>query len=180
MMVTDTQPREDEGIGEHEDESWLAASRPKGVRVRMPLASLCLAVVLVVGVWGGATLEANQNPAAAATPAFAAGGAGRGAGRGGAAVGGAGNVTGAAATGAAGGLTGTVASVHGTTIQLTTTSGATVAVTLLPSTEITRTAAAAPTDITAGETITVRGQTASDGTTTAQAVAIVPASTTGG
>jgi hypothetical protein len=70
--------------------------------------------------------------------------------------------------------------VQGSTIQLTTSTGGTVTITLLPSTTITRTAAAAPTDITAGETITVRGATGADGTTTAQSVAIVPATTTGG
>jgi hypothetical protein len=70
--------------------------------------------------------------------------------------------------------------VQGTTIQLTTSTGATVTVTLLPSTTITRTAAAAPTDITPGETITVRGTTGADGTTNAQSLAIVPATTTGG
>jgi hypothetical protein len=178
MSVTDTQPIEraaSDELDEYDDESWLASSHPKGVRVRMPLAALSLGVVLALGLWGGAELQANQNPTAVATAATAANRAG-GAGRGG----GAGNATAGGGAGIGGGLTGTVASVQGSTIQLTTTSGSTVTVTLLPSTTISRTAAAAPTDITAGETITVRGQTGSDGTTTAQTVAIVPATTTGG
>jgi hypothetical protein len=178
MSVTDTPPVEAEAsdeLDELEDESWLASSRPKGVRVRMPLAALTLGLVLALGLWGGATLQAAQTPAgtAATAGAFPAGGAGRGGGGGAANAGGGG-------AGAGGGLSGTVASVQGSTIQLTTGTGATVTITLLPSTAITRTAAAAPTDITAGETITVRGATGADGTTTAQSVAIVPASTTGG
>jgi hypothetical protein len=65
--------------------------------------------------------------------------------------------------------------VQGSQIQITTSTGSTVTVNLLPSTTLARTAIAAPSDLTAGETITVRGQTGADGTTTAQAVTIVPA-----
>jgi hypothetical protein len=174
MTITDTQPIDGEAsdeFDEFDDESWLASSHPKGMRVRMPLAALAFGVVLAFGLWGGAKLQASQNPAPATAP-IAAGGAGRG--------GGAGTGAGGGGNGAGGGLTGTVASVQGTTIQVKTANGSTVTVTLLPSTTITRTAAAPPTDITAGETISVRGQTGSNGTTTAQSVAIVPASTTGG
>jgi hypothetical protein len=133
------------------------------------MAALLLGLAVVLGVWGGAKLEAGQNTAAAATaaPGFAAGGR---AGAGGAGAGGAGG-----ATGGGGGLSGTVASVQGSQIELTTSTGSTVTVNLLPSTTVSRTAAASPSDITTGETITVRGQTGSDGTTTAQAVAVVPA-----
>lgn len=172
MTVTDTSPVEaaaSDEVDELDDESWLASSRPKGMRVRLPLAALTLALAVVLGLWGGAKLEAGQSPTTVAAAVNGAGGAGRGGG----AFGGAGNPT-------AGGLSGTVGSVQGSTIKLTTNSGSTVTVTLLPSTTITRTAAAAPTDITAGETITVRGQTGADGATTAQTVAIVPAATAGG
>jgi hypothetical protein len=175
MSVIDTQPTEPGALDEFDeldDESWLASSHPKGLRVRLPLAALTLGLVLALGLWGGAELQASQNPAAA-TAAAPAGGAGRGGG-------GLGGGANANAGGAGGALTGTVASVQGSTIQLTMANGTTVTVTLLPSTAVTRTAAAAPTDITAGETITVRGQTGSNGSTTAQTVAIVPAATAGG
>jgi hypothetical protein len=65
--------------------------------------------------------------------------------------------------------------VQATQIQITTSTGSTVTVNLLPSTTIARTATASASDLTAGETVTVRGQTGADGTTTAQAVTIVPA-----
>jgi hypothetical protein len=173
MTVSDASPVEAQALDdpdEFDDESWLASSQPKGVRVRLPLAAMILGLALVLGLWGGAKLEARQqNPTPAAAPVNGGGGAGRGSG----ALGGAGNST-------AGGLTGTVASVQGSTITLSTSTGSTVRITLLPSTAITRTATAAPSDITAGETITVRGQTGADGTTTAQAVVIVPASNSGG
>jgi hypothetical protein len=175
MTVIDNEPIDAAGsddLDDFDDESWLATSRPKGIRVRMPLAALTIGVVLAIGVWGGAELQASQRPATVATAATQGGGGGRGGG------GGAGNANAGGGAGAGGGLSGTVASVQGNTIQVTTSTGATVTVTLLPSTAITRTAAAAPTDITAGETITVRGATGANGTTTAQSVAIVPA--TGG
>jgi hypothetical protein len=175
MTVTDSEPIDAAGpdeLDDIDDESWLSTSQAKGMRVRVPLAALTLGLVLAIGLWGGAELQASQNSTAPAAAALPAGGAGRGGG-------GAGNAGGGGA-GAGGGLSGTVASVQGSTIQLTTSNGSTVTITLLPSTSITRTAAAAPTDITGGETITVRGQTGADGTTTAQSVAIVPASTTGG
>jgi hypothetical protein len=176
MSVTDTQPMESAASDElDDDESWLAATHPKGMRVRMPLVALTLGLAVALGVWGGAKLEASQNSttATAAAP-------GGGAGRGGGGFGGGANANGGTANGAGGGVTGTVKSVQGTTIELTTSNGATVTITLLPSTTVTRTAAAAPTDITAGETITVRGQAGTNGATTAQSVVIVPASTTGG
>jgi hypothetical protein len=185
MSLTETQPTptieagEPDEFEEFDDQSWLTTAHPKGMRVRLPLAALTLGVAVALGLWGGAKLEAGQNPPGAASFSRAAG-TGRGTG----APSGAGTATAGAATtggtGARGGLSGTVASVQGTHIQLTTGTGSVVTVTLLPSTTITRTASAAPTDITAGETITVRGQTGTDGNTTAQAVAIVPAPTTGG
>jgi hypothetical protein len=180
MTVTDTSPSHSsspveaaavqiEDVDELEDESWLSSTQPKGIRVRVPLAAMTLALALILGAWGGAALAASNTPAAAAAPVNAPG-AGRGGGLGG----------GANPGGGGGGLSGTVSSVQGNTIKLTTASGATVTIALLPSTAITRTAAATPTDITAGETITVRGQTGADGTTAAQTIAIVPAANTGG
>ena len=175
MSITDYRPPaldagESDDFEDTDDESWLDATSPKGMRVRLPMAALLLALAVVLGVWGGARLEAGQSTPAAATGAangFAAGA--RAGGAGGAAAGGGG------VGGGGGGLTGTVASIQGSQLKLTTSTGSTVTVNLLPSTSVSRTAAAAPSDVTAGETNTVRGQTASDGSTTAQAVAIVPA-----
>lgn len=174
MTITDTSPDEAQTpndlaeLDELDDESWLESSQPKGVRVRLPLAAMTLGLALALGLWGGAKLEAGNAPAAVALAANAPG-----AGRGGGGLGGGGNA-------AAGGLSGTVSSVQGNTIKLMTSAGSTVTITLLPSTTISRTAAAGPSDITEGETITVRGQTAADGTTTAQTLAIIPAANAGG
>ena len=175
MTVTDYRPPvpdagESDDFETTDDESWLAATTPKGVRVRLPMAALVLALAVVLGIWGGAKLEAGQSSTAATGAAAGLAAGGRfGAG------GGAGGTAGAAGGGAGGGLTGTVASVQGSQIKLTTSTGSTVTVNLLPSTAVSRTAAATPTDITTGETITVRGQTGNNGSTTAQAVTIVPA-----
>jgi hypothetical protein len=162
-----------------DDESWLDTATPKGIHVRAPLAALTLGIALAIGVWGGAKVEASQSSPSAATSTAAAGRAAAGV------AGGAGGAPGASGAGGAGGVarggvTGTIASVQGTTIQLTTSTGSTVTVNLLPSTTIARTATATPSDLSAGETITVRGQTGTDGSTTAQAVTIVPATTPGG
>jgi len=162
-----------------DDESWLATTQPKGFRVRTPLAGVGGVFPVPIGLWGGATIESNHNPNYSA-PTRPTAGAGRTAAAG-ATTAGATTAGGAASGGAArGGLSGTVASVQGNQIQLTTGTGSTVTVTLLPSTTIARTASAAASDITAGETITVRGQTGADGNTTAQALTIVPATTAGG
>jgi hypothetical protein len=165
-------------LDDHDDESWLATTTPNGFRVRTPVAALGLGIAITLGMWAGATLESSQSTTASAATGNPAGG-----GRGAAGGTNAGATTAAGAQGASsarGGLTGTVASVQGSQIQLTTSTGSTVTVTLLPSTTIARTASAAPSDITAGETITVRGQTGADGNTTAQALTIVPAGTAGG
>jgi hypothetical protein len=157
-----------------DDESWLDTSTPKGFRVRAPLAALTLGIALAIGVWGGAKVEASQSSPVAATSA-AAGGRVPGGAAAGAAGANAASGAGGAGGAARGGLTGTITSVQGTQIQITTSTGSTVTVNLLPSTTIARTASASASDITAGETITVRGQTGADGSTTAQAVTIVPA-----
>jgi hypothetical protein len=149
-----------------DDESWLDTTKQKGFRVRLPFAALALGVAVALGIWGGAKLEAGQNTPIAATAAGALGGA---AGRGGA---GAANTAGGAGRG---GISGTIASVQGSQIQLVTSTGSTVTVNLLPSTAIARTASAPASDLSTGETVTVRGQTGADGNTTAQAVTVVPA-----
>jgi hypothetical protein len=181
MTDTDIQPNLASELVDHDefgDESWLDTTKPKGVRIRAPFAALTLGIAVAIGIWGGATLVAHRSqPVSATTAAARFGGAGRAAGATGAT--GAAGATGAVTGNGGGGVSGTVASVNGTQIRLTTSTGSTVTVNLLPSTTIARTASAAATDITAGETITVRGQTGTDGTTTAQAVTIVPA-TSGG
>src|SRR5690242_2560637 len=83
MSVTDTQRADGKAsdeLDEFDDESWLASTKPKGMRVRLPLAALTLGLALAIGVWSGAELQANQTPAASATGAFPTGGGGRGGG----------------------------------------------------------------------------------------------------
>jgi hypothetical protein len=83
MSVTDTEPVQAEPSAPYDDlddESWLASSQPKGVRVRAPLAALVLCLAVALGIWGGATLQASQNSTATTAAAFTAGGGGRGGG----------------------------------------------------------------------------------------------------
>jgi hypothetical protein len=156
------------------DDEWPVAGPASGLRVPVPVAALTLAVVALLGAAGGARLRGAEtgtparaggdNPAAAAGAGAPGQGGfgGRGGGQGG-------------AGGAGGGVSGTVQSVNGDHITLAAANGQTVTVTLGAGTTITKTATGAPADIAAGQTLTVRGTTAADGTTTAASIAIVPA-----
>jgi hypothetical protein len=169
MTVTDDPttpyPTEDD----LEDESWLATTTPKGLRVRLPLAALALGIALAGGIWGGAVLQAHQQTGITAAGGPGPAGAGAGLTGAGAAGGANGGANGRAGT------TGTITSVKPGQIQITTVNGSTVIVTMQTTTTITKSSTAAPSDLTAGESVTVRGTTASDGTTTAQSIAVTPA-----
>lgn len=141
------------------DEKWAAEGPAKGIRVRLPLAIGVLAVVAMLGIFGGAQLKSNNASATVAT------GQGTNSGR---------QRNGAnGANGGRGGATvGTVQSVNGNTISVTDQQGQSKTITLNAATTITKSATGSAADITTGQTIIVRGTANSDGSTTAQSVNI--------
>jgi hypothetical protein len=144
------------------DDKWKEGGPAKGVRVRLPLAIAVIAVVALVGIWGGAQLKGNKASANVATSGQGQGNRGfrgyggnfPGRGEGGTGGGGFGNAT-----------AGTVQSVNGNTITLTDRQGQTQTVTLTPNATITKTTTGSVSDITAGQNVVVRQITNSDGST---------------
>jgi hypothetical protein len=150
------------------DEDWTTTVPKRGIRLRLPAIAAIVAAVALLGIGTGATLKGQSASSTAGTSAGATAGQG-GAGRTG---------TGQGGPGGAGGFgrptTGTVTKVDGNTIQLTDSNGAAVTVTVPTGATITANRPGAATDITVGSTIAVVGTTATDGTSTAQAVTINP------
>jgi hypothetical protein len=118
--------------------------------------------------WGTAATAGGRgtNPFANATAnPFAGGNFGGGTGRTGTGTGGTG------ATGArGGGTTGTVKLVDGTTIYLTTADGQTLIVKTTPSTTVSVNQAGSLKDLAPGATVTIQGQTGSDGSVSATSI----------
>jgi hypothetical protein len=128
---------------------------------------MSIALIALLGVWGGAELQKHQG---AGSTSAASGAAGGFAGRfgGGARAGGA---TGTGAGAAAGGVTvGTVTVISGKTLYLTSSSGAIVKATLTGSTTYSRNAKATKASIKPGDTAIVQGATNSAGVVVATAV----------
>ena len=156
-------------------DDWSAGKPTKGVRLPIPVLVAVLAIVALGGLWGGAQLKGDNS--SAATTTAAGGGTGR-AGRNANGYGFAGNGNGNGGNGGArfGGTRGTVESVDGDTITIKTQDGQTVTVKVGSTTTVTKVASGSASDIATGDTLVVRGQTASDGSTTAQSITVGDAS----
>jgi hypothetical protein len=150
-----------------DDALWPAQAR--GHRISLaPLTTLLgVALIALLGVWGGAELQKRQGTgsASAAASGLGAGFAGRFGGRTGAG--------GAAGTGAAsaGATVGTVTVISGKTLYLTSTSGAIVKATLTGSTTYSRNATATKASLKPGDTAIVQGTKNSAGVVVATSVA---------
>lgn len=141
------------------DESWAPDGPAKGIRVRVPIAVAVLAVVALLGVFGGAQLKSSNASATVATPAAGAGTRNR-------------QFSGGPNGQRGGGTIGTVESVNGDTVTVKDQQGVTKTITLDANTTISKSTTGSVADITTGETIIVRGTANSDGSTTAQNVTI--------
>ena len=185
---------------------WPSAGPAKGLRVRLPVAIACLAVVGLAGAAGGAALKKPSSTTAvqagavggnrlpgAVGPTGAAGANGAVGPNGAAGATGAVGPNGAAgATGAVGpngaagrlggpggGVVGTVSKVDGNTITVTQRDGTTATVVMSSDTAVSKTVSGTASDLTASTSIAVRGTTV-DGKTTAQSITVNPAPGAGG
>jgi hypothetical protein len=159
----------------------LDAVAPRRWTSRTTLALSGL-VLLIGGFVGGAQVQKHWGTTSSSTasPGFTfpsgnpfAGGnfGGRGGGGGGnGGGGGGGNGSGGNGSAAAAGTTGTVKLVDGTTVYLTTADGQTVIVKTSPSTTVNVNKPGALTDLTPGATVTIQGQTGSDGSVSATSI----------
>jgi hypothetical protein len=144
---------------------------------RPSLTSVLAGVVVAALLFAGGLLVGHATSASAAAPpaglaggarAFAGGGAG-GAGAGGGGLGAGGGA--GRAGGAGGGFTaGQIASVSGSTLTVTKADGSTVTVTTTPSTTVTQTTQSGVSALKVGETVTVVGPAAADGSVAAQRI----------
>jgi hypothetical protein len=136
-------------------------------RTTVALAGLVLVVGgFVAGVqvqkhWGtpAGTGAQSNSPLASGTNPFAGGNFGGGTGRTG--------TGGTGAASAAAGTTGTVKLIDGTTVYLTTADGQTLIVKTTPSTSVNVNQAGSLKDLAPGATVTIQGQTGSDGSMSA-------------
>jgi Domain of unknown function (DUF5666) len=153
-----------------EIEKWPEQATKKGLRASWPIATLVALLLIVGGVWIGSYLQ-RQQPSSATTAA----GAGFAAFAGRAGLGAATGATGA--TGAAGAssassdtTSGTVTDIIGNTVYVTNSSGALVKVTVSSTTTVDRDAASSVSGLRPGDTVTVQGSTAKNGTVSAATI----------
>jgi hypothetical protein len=147
------------------DAEWPQQVAASGLRMQPLTALLGIALIAVLGIWGGAELEKRQGsgtsaPSTARSSAFAARTAG---------ATGQGGFTGAP-SGASNGASGTVTVVTGKMLYLTSSSGAIVKVELTAKTTYTRTAKSAATGLKPGDSAIVQGAENAAGVTVATSV----------
>lgn len=144
----------------------LAATAPRRWRTRTTVVLACL-VLLVGGFAGGLEVQKQWGSSATTTATARPGGAGFG--QGGAGFGG-GNGQTANAGAAANTTTGTVKLVDGNTIYITTSDGRTITVKTSGSTTVQTSQGGSLSDLSNGSSVTVQGQTGSDGSISASTI----------
>jgi hypothetical protein len=150
------------------DAEWPSQVHARSVRLRPLTALLSVALIALVGIWGGAELQKRHGSAttgsanSGSAAAFASRFGNRGAGGGGGGFGG---------TTAAGGATsGTVTEVTAKTLYLTTSTGALVKVRLTGATTFTRTGKSPKGGLALGDTAIVIGSKNASGVLVATSV----------
>jgi Domain of unknown function (DUF5666) len=149
-----------------ESEAWPEQSKKKGPRASWPVALMVALLLVIGGVALGSYLQRSHSPTTSATgrPAGFAGFAGFGGA--GAAAGG---TTGKAAA-STGVTSGTVTDIIGNTVYVTNSSGNLVKVTVSSTTTVDRNAASSVAGLRPGDTVTVQGSTATNGTVSAASI----------
>jgi hypothetical protein len=150
-----------------ESEAWPEQSTKKGLRASWPIAVLVALLLIIGGVGLGAYLQRSHS-----TTSTAATGRAGFAGFGGAAAGGAAGAAGGAGAGAATSdvTSGTVTDIIGNTLYVTNSSGNLVKVTVSSTTTVDRNAASTLSGLKPGDTVTVQGPTAKNGSVTAASI----------
>jgi hypothetical protein len=154
-------------VAEPDDDLWPTRARRNGIRMRMPTAFLLALLVAGISFWGGSMLQKSQGSSASAAGAASSFAALRNA----RARGTAGGVfPGQAGGGASGGTSGTVTVLQGNTVWVTAADGSLVKVKLTKATTVTRNATSTKAALRPGDTVTVQGAAAKNGTVTASSV----------
>jgi hypothetical protein len=161
---------------EGEPDEWPTQGPAKGLRLPWPVAGLLVLLLAFGGIWAGAYMQrSSSSPTSASSPfggSFSLPG-GAALGRG---TGGAGGFPGASSSGTAG----TVTDIIGSTLYVTTASGSLVAVNVGTNTTVNRNAKSSLSALQPGDTVTVQGTKAKDGTVTASSVSATQAGVSSG
>jgi hypothetical protein len=156
--------------GTDDDAEWPDRGPRKGIRMSVPTVALVGLLIAAGGIWGGAALQRSHGTTSgtsAAASSLASLFRSRTGG------------TGSGFTGAGGAATsGTVTEVSGSTLYVTSASGALVKVTVGPSVTVDRNAASNLAALQVGDTVVVQGTKAANGSVTASSVSATAAGVT--
>ncbi|MGA2837410.1 MAG: hypothetical protein ABSF84_12510 [Acidimicrobiales bacterium] len=161
---------------EGEPDDWPTQGPAKGLRLPWPVAGLLVLLLAFGGLWAGAYLQRSSSTSSSASSPF--GGSfslpsGAALGRG---TGGASGFPGASTSG----TSGTVTDIIGSTLYVTTASGSLVAVNVGTTTTVNRNAKSSLSALQPGDTVTVQGTKAKDGTVAASSVSATQAGVSSG
>ena len=157
---------------EEEADEWPTEGPAKGLRLPWPVAGLLVLLLAFGGLWAGAYMQRSSSSSSSSASPFALPG-GTATARG---AGGTGGFPGASSSG----TSGTVTDIIGSTLYVTTASGDLVAVTVGSNTTVDRNAKSSLAALQPGDTVTVQGTKAKDGTVTASSVSATQAGVTSG
>jgi len=161
---------------EGESDEWPTQGPAKGLRLPWPVAGLLVLLLAFGGVWAGAYMQRSSSSSSSSASPFGGsfslpGGAAAGRGTAGSA-----GFPGAST----GGTSGTVTDIIGSTLYVTTASGNLVAVTVGTNATVDRNAKSSLAALQPGDTVTVQGTKAKDGSVTASSVSATQAGVTSG
>ena len=165
-----------DALFEGEPEEWPTQGPAKGLRLPWPVAGLLVLLLAFGGIWAGAYMQRSSASSSSASSPFGGsftlpGGAALGRG-----TGGTGGFPGASTSG----TSGTVTDIIGSTLYVTTASGSLVAVNVGTTTTVNRNAKSSLSALQPGDTVTVQGTKAKDGTVTASSVSATQAGVSSG
>jgi hypothetical protein len=161
---------------EEEADEWPTQGPAKGLRLSWPVAGLLVLLLAFGGLWAGAYMQRSSSSSSSSTSPFGGsfslpGGASTARGAGG---------TGGFPGTSSSGTSGTVTDIIGSTLYVTTASGDLVAVTVGSNATVDRNAKSSLAALQPGDTVTVQGTKAKDGTVTAASVSATQAGVTSG
>ena len=161
---------------EGEADEWPTQGPAKGLRLPWPAAGLLVLLLAFGGLWAGAYMQRSSSSSSSSASPFGGsfslpGGAASGRGTAG---------TGGFPGASSGGTSGTVTDIIGSTLYVTTASGSLVAVTVGTNATVDRNAKSSLSALHPGDTVTVQGTKAKDGTVTASSVSATQSGVTSG
>ncbi|HEY5303940.1 MAG TPA: DUF5666 domain-containing protein [Acidimicrobiales bacterium] len=160
-----------DALFEGEDDEWPTTGPARGLRVPWPVAGLLVLLMLFGGLWAGAYLQRHSSSSSASSaspfggsfPFASSGGAGAPSG---------------GVPGASSAASGTVTDIIGNTLYVTDSSGQLVGITVSSNTTVNRNVKSSLSALRPGDTVTVQGTKAKNGTVSATSISSTQAGVT--